>query len=466
MNGLLAVLLVLFTTAPLGGGASGAAGLAPLLAAATGTAAPVDNQQHLYTLDGWGGLHPASGSPSLAGSAYWAGSDVARSLALFPDGSGGFVLDALGGLHPFGSANVPGAGAPTGAPYFGFDIARGILLAPWSSASVPAGWTLDGWGGVHAFGGAPNIGPVGAYWPKWDIARGLVVMPDSTASSVSGFTLDGWGGLHPFGAVGAPAGAAYFGWDIARAIIALPTALASAPAGYVVDGYGGLHGFGGAPNSIASTGYWPNWDITKGAMAWTGSGTGVPGGWTLDAYGGLHAFGSAISLGITTSAYWSGWDIARGGAGAGSGSGSKAAPPPPPPPPTHKIVVSLSQQHLWAYDNGRLWLETDVTTGRPELPTPTGDYHIFSKRSPYQMISPWPLGSPYWYPSAWISYAMEFIPGGYFLHDAPWRSWFGPGSQYGDGTHGCVNIPGGSGWGPISALWNWAQIGDEVVVQN
>jgi hypothetical protein len=137
-------------------------------------------------------------------------------------------------------------------------------------------------------------------------------------------------------------------------------------------------------------------------------------------------------------------------------------PPPPPPPSPRRIVVSLAQQHLWAYDHDQLILETDVTTGRPELPTPAGNYHIFYKTSPYQMISPWPYGSPYWYPSAWVNWVMEFREGGYFLHDAPWRSWFGPGSQYGAGTHGCINIPDG----PMLQLYNWAQLGDRVDVND
>ena len=55
---------------------------------------------------------------------------------------------------------------------------------------------------------------------------------------------------------------------------------------------------------------------------------------------------------------------------------------------------------------------------------------------------------------------MEFIGGGYYLHDAPWRDWYGAGSNYGDGTHGCVNIP----FDPMERLFQWAQIGDEVVV--
>ena len=132
------------------------------------------------------------------------------------------------------------------------------------------------------------------------------------------------------------------------------------------------------------------------------------------------------------------------------------------PLPGHLIIISLSQQHLWAYTNNVLWLDTVVTTGRPELPTPPGDYHIMNKQSPYESISPWPPGSPFWYPSAWVNYAMEFIPGGYYLHDAPWRSWYGPGSNLYDGTHGCVNIP----LGPMTQLYAWANVGDEVIVQN
>src|SRR5207248_4884776 len=75
------------------------------------------------------------------------------------------------------------------------------------------------------------------------------------------------------------------------------------------------------------------------------------------------------------------------------------------------IVVSLSRQVLTAYQDGNAILTTFVATGRPQLPTPPGVYHIFARYSPYKMISPWPYGSPYWYPSAWTSFAMEFAAG-------------------------------------------------------
>ena len=125
------------------------------------------------------------------------------------------------------------------------------------------------------------------------------------------------------------------------------------------------------------------------------------------------------------------------------------------------IVISLSRQVLTAYQDGNVVLTTFVATGRPQLPTPPGVYHIFARYSPYEMISPWAYGSPWWYPPSWTNWAMEFIRGGYFIHDAPWRSWYGPGANLYNGTHGCVNVP----YSPMATLWNWAPIGTTVVVQ-
>ena len=288
-------------------------------------AAPIDNAGHLYSLDGWGGIHAQGSSPALSSSGYWNGWDIARGLALFADGSGGYTLDGWGGVHNVGTA--PAIGDSGHAYWYGWDIARGIQLAPWATAARPAGWTLDGWGGIHAFGGAPAIADgAHAYWPNWDIARGFVVLPDSTTGSVRGYILDGWGGMHGFATSGTPRPAdarttAYWsGWDIARSVALLP----QAATGYVLDGWGGLHGFAPAgqalPPAVQAGGYWNGWDIARSVTTWTGAGS-APGGWTMDGWGGFHRFGSAPAL--KQSGYWSGWDIARGTAGAGSGSGSK-----------------------------------------------------------------------------------------------------------------------------------------------
>ena len=49
---------------------------------------PVDNQDHLYVLDGWGGVHQVGSAPPLVTSEHWDHKDVAQSLAIFPDGTG------------------------------------------------------------------------------------------------------------------------------------------------------------------------------------------------------------------------------------------------------------------------------------------------------------------------------------------------------------------------------------------
>jgi lipoprotein-anchoring transpeptidase ErfK/SrfK len=131
------------------------------------------------------------------------------------------------------------------------------------------------------------------------------------------------------------------------------------------------------------------------------------------------------------------------------------------------IVVSLSKQTLYAYTGSHLDLQTLVTTGNPALPTPTGTFSIMTKQSPFWFISPWPVGSPYYYAPSLSHYAMLFRSGGYYIHDAPWRSAYGPGTNgagqpgtnYG-GTHGCVNVPENA----MIALWNWTPMGTTVYV--
>lgn len=275
----------------------------------------LDDSGHMYTLDGYGGLHADGGSPAMTASSYWNGWNIARSVAVFPDGTGGYVLDGYGGLHPFGSATTL-----SGYDYWnGWDIARQVVLAPWSSAASPAGWTLDGWGGLHPFGGAPGLTGV-TYWQGWDIARGVAILPDSTPSSVAGYTLDGWGGVHPFGGAPAISNATYWqGWDIARSLALSPNSSKTNGAGWVVDGYGGVHAFGNAP-SLAGSFYSGGHDIARGIVAWTGNGPST-GGWVMDGYGGIHPFGSAPA--VTPGSTWPGWDIATSFGASGGNSGSR-----------------------------------------------------------------------------------------------------------------------------------------------
>jgi len=132
--------------------------------------------------------------------------------------------------------------------------------------------------------------------------------------------------------------------------------------------------------------------------------------------------------------------------------------------PNGKVIdVDVTTQSAIFFDDGCIEGSALVTTGRPGLRTPTGAFHIYAKYSPITLISPWPKSSPYYYTPENAAYAMEFLRGGFFIHDAPWEpaSGFGPGSQNGvDASHGCVHIPTPT----MAWLYAWSPIGTTVIV--
>jgi hypothetical protein len=139
-----------------------------------------------YVLDAFGALHPVGAAPPVAVSGYWPGWDIARRVVLLPSGPGGYVLDAWGGVHPFGGA----PGLTTGAYWRGWDIAREIAFRPGTTDA----YVLDGFGGVWPLGNAPTV--AAPYFGR-DVAHGLVLLP------TGGYVLTATGGFVPFG--GAPA---------------------------------------------------------------------------------------------------------------------------------------------------------------------------------------------------------------------------------------------------------------------
>ena len=135
--------------------------------------------------------------------------------------------------------------------------------------------------------------------------------------------------------------------------------------------------------------------------------------------------------------------------------------------PGQVILVSVTQQWLWAYQDGKLVFATPVTTGMPWLWTPLGVYHITSKVEDTVFYSPWPPRSPFYYTPEHVDYALFFRQKGFYIHDAPWRQAFGPGTEvphtdpdgtYETGSHGCVNVTYDAGqW-----LYNWTVLGATV----
>ncbi|MBX3082681.1 MAG: LysM peptidoglycan-binding domain-containing protein [Anaerolineae bacterium] len=112
------------------------------------------------------------------------------------------------------------------------------------------------------------------------------------------------------------------------------------------------------------------------------------------------------------------------------------------------ILVILSQQRTYAYEDGRLLRAVTVSTGLPGTPTVTGEYRIYVKYDAQLMTGP-----GYYLPN--VPYVMYFYRG-YGLHGTYWHNNFGHPM-----SHGCVNLP------TDEARWfyNWAPVGTKVVVR-
>jgi len=135
--------------------------------------------------------------------------------------------------------------------------------------------------------------------------------------------------------------------------------------------------------------------------------------------------------------------------------------------PEKALTISLNEQVIRAYERGQQVFWSYVTTGRPGLETDPGSFKVYWKVSPWTMHSPWPKGSPFWYPDSKVKFVMWFN-GGDGIHDASWRSRYGPGTNgphydptgEDTGTHGCVNVP----YSNMVWLWNWTPTGTPVIV--
>ncbi len=131
------------------------------------------------------------------------------------------------------------------------------------------------------------------------------------------------------------------------------------------------------------------------------------------------------------------------------------------------LMVSLAEQAMRVYQDGKLVNSFQVTTGRNELPSVPGVWPTLDRLSPTVFKSPDPPGSPYWYPDTPIHYAILYHWGGYFVHDSWWRVNYGPGTQFphydtggdesfaGSGSHGCVNMQEQqAAWVYANTNWN------------
>lgn len=103
------------------------------------------------------------------------------------------------------------------------------------------------------------------------------------------------------------------------------------------------------------------------------------------------------------------------------------------------IEVDLSEQKLYAWENGEIFLESLVSTGLPWWPTPEGEFTVWLKSRAVTMEGG---EGKYYYNLPNVPYVMFFqndnLPKalGYGLHGTYWHDDFGKVH-----SHGCVNLP-------------------------
>ncbi len=119
------------------------------------------------------------------------------------------------------------------------------------------------------------------------------------------------------------------------------------------------------------------------------------------------------------------------------------------------IEISIKQQHMWFYIDGKLYVDTPVVTGNyGGYDTPKGAHTIFQRMSPATLVGPtWCVNVKYW---------LAFTRSGCGIHDSTWRdsSEYGGTTYMGDGSHGCVNTP----YSKVKKIYSKAKIGTHVVV--
>lgn len=142
-----------------------------------------------------------------------------------------------------------------------------------------------------------------------------------------------------------------------------------------------------------------------------------------------------------------------------NGAALGAQPPAPPPAPVaaKRIVVDKSEQRAYVYENGNLLWTFVVSTGMPGSETWNGTFNIRSK-IPEAYAYNWALRMPYWlgfYHTGYLEngfHALPIMSSGAIL----WEGYLGTPVSY-----GCVILS----YPDATTLYNWAEIGTEVVVQ-
>ena len=117
------------------------------------------------------------------------------------------------------------------------------------------------------------------------------------------------------------------------------------------------------------------------------------------------------------------------------------------------IEVNLSAQHMWAYKNGKCFVDTDIVSGCVAwgAATPTGVYSIYYMKRNATLVGPG-YATP-------VNYWMAFN-GGIGIHDSLWRGAYGGDIYLTDGSHGCINTP----FDAVATIYENVSVGWKVIV--
>ena len=120
-----------------------------------------------------------------------------------------------------------------------------------------------------------------------------------------------------------------------------------------------------------------------------------------------------------------------------------------------EVVVSVSAQTMWAYEEGEMVMSSLVSTGTAEVPettTPVGYHAVIAKFDAQTMEG---TISGEYYRVEDVPYVMYFDNNGNAIHGTYWHSNFGAPM-----SHGCINLPMDiAAW-----MYGWADMGTAVSV--
>ncbi len=118
------------------------------------------------------------------------------------------------------------------------------------------------------------------------------------------------------------------------------------------------------------------------------------------------------------------------------------------------VEIDLGIQHMYYYEKGELYLDTDISSGQLDgtHETPAGVYYVTSVERNATLT-----GEDYrTVVNFWIGVVGQSIG----IHDSTWRYQYGPGVNAYDGSHGCINTP----YDVVEELFSRVTVGVPVIM--